>query len=171
MEATDTIPMFLIFGFQGCNAPALSGGIWTDPSTSQVVRPVMIPFVLMSIAAVAMMVASLVWWREMAKSLPMALIAIAFVCVAGFLIYQGNDFYQADLGFDTFLGGGGYFLAVGEFSFYLLGVATMVLVSFILVWREVGWETERNLLFLTTGSTVLMAAFWVLVSFAVWNCV
>lgn len=172
MEAADTIPTFLVFAFQGCNGPALlADPSWPNSSGMQLVRPVTIPLILMCIAAGSMILAAILWWREVAKIVPMLLLAVAFASIAGFLGYQANDIYQNAPGFASFLSGGNYFIAVGEFSFYLLGVFMMVLVSFILVWREVGWEAERNLLLLGTGSTVLMTIMWVFVCLAVWNCV
>ncbi|SEW22899.1 hypothetical protein SAMN04488515_1725 [Cognatiyoonia koreensis] len=170
MEATDTVPTFLLFAFQGCHAPGLLADPWARQDTLQEVRPVTIPLFLICMAAASMLMATVLWWREVAKTVPMMLIAVSFVCVTAFLGYQANDVYQNTPSFETFLNGGNYFIAVGEFSFYLLGVFAMLFVSFILVWREVGWETERNLMLLSTGSVTVMAVCWTFFSAAVWQC-
>lgn len=170
MEATDSIPTFLLFAFQGCNARGLFADVWAG-DVVQTMRPVTIPLILMCIASGGMLLAVILWWREVAKSVSLVLIALTLACILGFLGYQATDMYRyAPNGLAAFLNSGNYFIAVGEFSLYLLGVTVMVLVSLILVWREVGWETERNLLLLATGSTVLMTVFWAFLSRAVWNC-
>lgn len=171
MEATDTIPTFLLFAFQGCNAPGLFADPWSAQPVLNEVRPVTTPLFLMLVAAAAMLVGTVLWWREVAKGIPMALIGIALLGTLGFLGYQANDVYINPPSFDLVLNSGNYFISVGEFSFYLLFAVIMILVSFVLVWREVGWEAERNLLILATGGTVGLALCWVFFSIAVWNCV
>lgn len=172
MEAFNTVPSFILFAWQGCNAPSLlGGGVFGVQDTAQVVRDVTVPLILLLIAAGAMLLAMLLWWREVAKGLPLTLIAIALACVIGFLGYHANDVYQSMPNLDSLVSGGNYFLAVGEFSFYLLGVMAFLFVSLIVVWREVGWDIERNLLLLSTCATVVMTGFWVMFSMAVWNCV
>jgi len=171
LEAADSVPSFLLFAIQGCNAPGLFADPWSNDPVLNEVRPVMIPLILLLAATVSMLIGFALWWREVAKGIPMALIGTALICTLGFLGYQGNDVYLYTPSFETFLTGGNYFIAVGEFSLYLLFVVVVNLASFIVVWREVGWDTERNLLILATGATGVMTLCWVFFSIAVWNCV
>ena len=169
MEATDTVPSFLLFAFQGCNAPSLLGEDFGGAQAN--VRPMTIPLILMLAMAATMLFGFLLWWREVAKGIPMALIGIALITALGFLGYQANDIFMNTSSFGMFVSNGNYLLAVGEFSLYLVFVLIMIAVSFVLVWREVGWEAERNLLILSTGGAVVLAISWLFFSFAVWNCV
>lgn len=171
MEAFDTTPAFLLFAFQGCNGPGILGDTYAGWPLAAVVRPVTIPLGLLLAACASLLLGALLWWREVPKGTPLALIAISLLAVLGFFGYQGYDLYRTPLGFETFAGGGNYYIALGEFSFYLLIVVIMMLATLVLVWRETGWEAERNLLILTTGSTVVLTTCWFLFSLAVWNCV